>query len=231
MHIGLYTHTWVYTCIPYIYICFPSGTVVKNICLLMQETPETCFWFLIGKGPWRRKCQPAPVFFPGKSHGQRVPTGYSPWGCKESDMTDWVTKNTHMHRFSSVQFSSVAQSCPTLCDPMNRSTPGLPVHHQLPELTQTHAHWVGDAIQPSHPLLSPFSTCPQSFPASGSFQMSQLFSSGGQSIGVSASTSVPSMNTQDWSPLRWTGWISLQSKGLSRVFSNTTVQKHQFFAT
>ena len=74
----------------------------------------------------------------------------------------------------------------------------------------------------------PFS-CPQYFPAWGSFQMSQLFASGGQSIGVSASTSVLAMNTQDWSPLGWTGWISLQSKGLSRVFSNTTVQKHQFF--
>ena len=84
-----------------------------------------------------------------------------------------------------------------------------------------------------HPTISssvvPFSSCPQSFPASGSFQMSQLFSSGGQSIGVSASTSVLPTNTQDWSALGWTGWISLQSKGLSRVFSNTTVQKHQFF--
>ena len=76
----------------------------------------------------------------------------------------------------------------------------------------------------------PFSSCPQSFAASGSFQMSQLFTSGGQSIGVSASTSVLPMNTQDWS-LGWTGWMSLQSKGLSRVFSNTTVQKHQFFGT
>ena len=73
--------------------------------------------------------------------------------------------------------------------------------------------------------------CPQSFPASVSFQMSQLFASGGQSIGVSASTSVLPMNTQDWSPLGWTGWISLQSKGLPRVFSNTTVQKHQFFSS
>ena len=83
-----------------------------------------------------------------------------------------------------------------------------------------------------HPTISschPFSSCPQSFPASGSCQMSQLFTSGGQSIGVSASASVLPMNTQDWSSLRWTGWISLQSKGLSRVFSNTTVQKHQFF--
>ena len=86
-----------------------------------------------------------------------------------------------------------------------------------------------------HPTISssvtPFSSCLQSFPASGSFQMSQLFTSGGQSIGVSASTSVLSMNIQDWFPLGWTGWISLQSKGLSRVFSNTTVQKHQFFGT
>ena len=85
----------------------------------------------------------------------------------------------------------------------------------------------------SHPTISssvvPFSSTLQSFPASGSFQMSQLFASGGQSIGVSASTSVLPMNTQDWSPLWWTGWISLQSKGLSRVFSNTTVQKYQFF--
>ena len=85
-----------------------------------------------------------------------------------------------------------------------------------------------------HPTISssviPFSSCPQSFPASGSFPMSQLFASGDQSIGVSASTSVLPMNTQDWYPLGWTGWISLQSKGLSRVFSNTTVQKHQFFS-
>ena len=84
-----------------------------------------------------------------------------------------------------------------------------------------------------HPTISssviPFSSCPQSFPEPGSFQMSQLFASGGQSIGVSSSTSVLLMNTQDWSPLGWAGWISLQSKGLSRVFSNTTVQKHQFF--
>ena len=85
-----------------------------------------------------------------------------------------------------------------------------------------------------HPTISssvvPFSSCPQSFPASGSFQMSQLSASGGQSIGVSASTSLPPTNTQNWS-LGWTGWIFLQSKGLLRVFSNTTVQKHQFFCT
>ena len=86
-----------------------------------------------------------------------------------------------------------------------------------------------------HPAISssivPFSSCPQSLPASESFPMSQLFAGGGQSTGVSASASVLSMNTQGWSPSEWTGWISLQSKGLSRVFSNTTVQKHQFFGT
>ena len=86
-----------------------------------------------------------------------------------------------------------------------------------------------------HPANSssviPFSSCPQSFPALGSFPMSQLFTWGGQSIAVSASTTVLPMNTQNWSPLGWTGWISLQSKGLSRVFSNATVQKHQFFGT
>ena len=126
------------------------------------------------------------------------------------------------------QFSSVPQWCPTIFNPMNLSTPGLPVHHQLPESTQTHVHWVG--YQPTiSSSFDPVFSCPQSFPASGSFQMSQLFASGGQSIGVSASTSVLPMNTQDWSPLGWTGGISLQSKGLSRVFSNTTVQKHQFF--
>ena len=141
----------------------------------------------------------------------------------------WIRTIAQYHmselKFISVQFSSVAQSCPTLCDPMNRSTPGLPVYGQLPEFTQTCAH---PAISS---YVIPFSSCPQSLPASGSFPMSQFFTSGGQSIRVSASASVLPMNTQDWSPLGWTGWISLQSKGPSRVFSNTTVQKHQFFGT
>ena len=96
----------------------------------------------------------------------------------------------------SLQFRSVAQSCLTLCDSMDCSAPGLPVHHQLPEFTQTHVHWVGDAIQPSHPLLSP-SPPTQSFPASGSFLVSQFFASGSHSIGVSASASVLPMNIQD----------------------------------
>ena len=119
--------------------------------------------------------------------------------------------------FSLLQFSSVAQSCPTLCIPMNRSTPGLPVHHQLPEFTQTHVHRVSDAIQPSHPLLllppippsiivfSNESTLRMRWPKYWSFSFSII----------------PSKEHP--------GLISLQSKGLSRVFSNTTVQKQQFF--
>ena len=129
-----------------------------------------------------------------------------------------------------MQFSSVAHSCPTLWNPMDWSTPGLPVHHQFPEFTQTHVHWISDAIKPSHPLSSP---SPFAFSLShhqSLFKMSKFFASGSQSIGVSASASVFPMNIQDWSPLGWTGWISLQSKGLSRVFSNTTVQKYQFWS-
>ena len=103
---------------------------------------------------------------------------------------------------ASVQFSRsiVSDSLRPLCNPMNRSTPGLPVHHQLPEFTQTHVHCIGDTTQPSHPLSSP---SPPAFnpPASGAFPMSQLCTSGGQNIGASASTSVLPMNTQDWSPL------------------------------
>ena len=123
------------------------------------------------------------------------------------------------------QFSSVPQSYPTLCDPMNRSTPGLAVHHQLLGATQAHVHWVGDAIQPFYALSSP------SPPVLNLSQYQGLFKwvSSSRQGGVSPSTLVLPMNTQDWSPLEWTGWISLESKGLSGVFSNTTVQKHQFF--
>ena len=126
------------------------------------------------------------------------------------------------------QFSSVTQSCPTLCDPMNCSTQGLPVRHQHPEFTQTHVHRVSDAIQPSHPLSSP------SPPAPNPSQYQSLFqwvnsAWGGQSTGVSALAPFLPKKSQGWSPSEWTGWISLQSRGLSRVFSNTTVQKHQFF--
>ena len=139
--------------------------------------------------------------------------------------------NYIVHSFSDwlllLQIRSVAQSCPTLCDPMNRSTPGLSVHHQLLEFTHSHpsSQWCHPAISSS---VVPFSSCPQSLPASESFPMSQLFALGGQSTGVSALASFLPKKSQGWSS-EWTGWISLQSKGLSRVFSNTTVQKHQFF--
>ena len=105
---------------------------------------------------------------------------------------------------------------------------GFPVLYHLLEFVQIHVYWVSDAIQPFHPLSSPF-LLPQSLPASESFPMSQLFAWGGQNTGVSASASFLAKKSQGWSPSEWTGWISLQSKGLSRVFSNTTVQKHQFF--
>ena len=127
------------------------------------------------------------------------------------------------------QFSSVTQSCPTLCNPMECSMPGFPVHHQLPEFPQTYVHRVGDAIQPSHCLSSP------SLPAYNLSQHQGVFQ------GVSFRIRWPkyrsfsfsfnissSVNIRDWFPLRLTDLISLQSKGLSRVFSNTTVQKHQF---
>ena len=131
-----------------------------------------------------------------------------------------------MHQW--LEISSVAQSRLTLCNPMDCSTLGFPVQHQLQELTQTRpsSRWCSPTISSS---AVPFSSCLQSFPASGSFPVSQLFPSGGQNIRVS--TSVLHWNTQDWSPLGWTDWVSLQSKGLSRVFSITTVQKHQFFGS
>ena len=127
----------------------------------------------------------------------------------------------------SVQFSRSVVS--DLRNSIDRSLSDFPVHHELLELTQTHVHQVSDAIQPSHPLLFPFSPHLQSFPASGSYQKSQFFASGGQSIGVLASASVLPMNIQDQFPLGLTGWISLQFKRLSKVFSNTTDQRHQFF--
>ena len=130
-------------------------------------------------------------------------------------------------RFS---FSSVTQLCLTLSDPMDCSKPGRPVHHQLPEFTQTHVHWVSDAIQPSHPLSSPSLTFNLS-QHQGLFKWVSSSHQVAKVLEFQASTSVLPTNIQDWYPLGWTGWISLQSKGLSRVFSNTTVQKHQFFDT
>ena len=143
----------------------------------------------------------------------------------------WMDKEAvvHIHNriFSSVQFSHSVMS--------NSSQPHGPQHARPPCPSPTLRVYSNSSplSQWCHPTISssviPFSSCPQSFPVSGSFPMSQLFTSGGQSIAVSASASVLPMNIQEWFPLGWTGWISLQSKGLSRVFSNTTVQKHQFF--
>ena len=130
-----------------------------------------------------------------------------------------------------VQFSSVPQSCPTLCNPMNCSTPGLPVHHQLLEFTQTHVHRVGDAIQPSHPLSSPSPPAPNPSQHQGLFQWVNSSHEMAKVLEFQ-----PQHQSFQWTlrtetrMLGWTGWISLQSKGLSRVFSNTTVQKHQFFS-
>ena len=131
-------------------------------------------------------------------------------------------------RFSSVQFSRSVVS--------DSAIPWIAARQASLSITSSQSYsnpcplsqWCHPAISSS---VVPFSSCPQSLPASGTFPMSQLFTSGGQSIGVSASASVLPMNTQDWAPLGWTGWISSQYEGLSRVFSNTTVQKHQFFGT
>ena len=127
------------------------------------------------------------------------------------------------------RFSSVTQSCLTLCDPIDVSTPGFPVHHQLLELAQTHVHRVGDAIQPSHPLLSP---SPPAFNLSQHQGLFQWVSSSHQVANV-LELQLQHQPSNEYSGLisfGWTGMISLQSKELSRVFSNTTVQKHQFFS-
>ena len=136
---------------------------------------------------------------------------------------------TNYDPVSSVQFRSVAQLCLTLCDPMNCNTPGLPVHHQLPEFTQTHVRRVSDAIQPSYPLSSPSPSAPNPSQHQSLFQW--VNSSHEMAKVLEHLASFLPKNTQGWSPLEWTGWISLQSMGLSRVFSSTTVQKHQFSST
>ena len=149
-------------------------------------------------------------------------TKFLEWaGCKFFRNRNTMLFIWNLHNLiRSDQIRSVAQSCPTLCDPMNRSTPGLPVHHQLTEFTQTHIHQVGDDIHPSsrwrHPAISssvvPFSSCPQSLPASESFPMTQLFTWDGQSTEISALASFLPKKSQGWSPSEWTGWIFLQSK-------------------
>ena len=134
-------------------------------------------------------------------------------------------KDTHQPKScKSTNSCSVTKLCPTLFNSTDCSMPGFPVLHHLPEFAHTHIHWVGDAIQLSHPV-TPFSSCPQSFPALRSFLVSQLFASGVQHIRTLAS--VLPMTIQGWFPLGSTGLISLLSKGLSRVFYSTRVQKHR----
>ena len=152
---------------------------------------------------------------------------YRIW-CPESPLCSFCSSLTSTLSLFCCYYS-VAKLCPTLCDPMDCSKPGSPVLHNLLEFVQIHTHWVDDAIQPSHPLLPLFSFCLQSFPASGSFPMSQFFSSGGQSIRASALARVLPMNIQGWFPLGLTGLISLLSKGLSRVSFSTTIWNRQFF--
>ena len=134
-------------------------------------------------------------------------------------LLDWETQDSLLRYLVQFGLSVVSD----FCNPMKCRRPTPRVHPNPRPLSR----WCHPTISSS---VVPFSSCPQFFPESGSFQISQLFTSGGQSTGVSASASVLPMNTQDWTPLGWTGWISLQSKGLSRVFSNTAVQKHQFFS-
>ena len=120
----------------------------------------------------------------------------------------------------SLQFSSVTQSCLTVCDPMDCSMTDFPVLCPLPEFAQTHVRWVGDAIQPSHPLASPSPPAPNLSQHQGLFKWVSSLHQVVKVLGVSASASVLQMNIQDWSPLGWTGWISLQSKGLSSVLQH-----------
>ena len=149
-----------------------------------------------------------------------------------SHLTNFLIKKKSPTTNCCADCCSVAKSCPTLCGTVNCSMPGLPALHHLPELAQTHAHWVGDAIQPSHPLVTPFSSCLQSFPASGSFPMSRLFTSGGQSIGASASPSVLPVNIQGWFPLELTGSVSLlymvktHVKPLAQLLAHTECYYH-----
>ena len=149
-------------------------------------------------------------------------------GVSPSDRQEWC----FLPLFNEiVQFSSVAESCSTLCNPMDCSTPGLPVRHQLPEFIQTHVHWVGDAIQPSHPLSSPSPPTFNLFQNQGLFKWVSSLHQAAKVLEFQLQHQFFQWIPRTWSPLGCTGWISWQSKGLSRVFSSTTVQKHQFFGS
>ena len=178
------------------------------------------------KNPWRREWQPTPVFLLGEFHGQRNLVGYSIMGHKELDMTEQLT-HTHtcnQPQFSSVQSLSRVWLFPILWTAACQASLSITTSWNLLKFMS-----IESVMPPNHLILChPFFSL-QSSPESESFPMSQFFALGGQSIGTSVSVSVLPMNIQDWSPLGFTGVISLQSKEISRVFSNTMVQKHQFF--
>ena len=230
-----------------------AGASGKELTCQCRRPKRRSFDPWVGKIPWRRAWQPTQVFVPGESHGQRNLVGYSPQGCKETDMTEGTS---HAGTRSSLQGISVASfllslvfiSC--VIPPKHLWDPSVQFSHSV-MFNSLRPHGLQHDRLPCpspipgacsnscplsrwcHPTISssvfPFSSCLQSFPASGSFPKSQFFASGGQSIGVSASASVLAMNIQGWFPLGLTVSLSLQSKRLSRVFSKTTVQKHQVF--
>ena len=196
--------------------------------LPMQEIWETWVWSLVWKILWRRRWQPTPAFLPGKCHRQRSLASYSPWGYKESDKIE-VPLHTHAHIY--YQSSSVTQSCPTLCNPVNCSTPGFPNHHQLPEIAQTHVHQVSDAIQPYHPLSSP------SLPAFNLSQPQGLFKVFNESVHIrwpmywSFSFSISSSNEYSGLISFRINWLDLLAvQGTLKSLIQYHIQKHQLFS-
>ena len=158
---------------------------------------------------------------PGLLHCRQI---FTIWATREF----WIISLYKKYVINPFQFSSVAQSCPALCNPMDCSTPGLPVHHQLLELTQTYAHRVGDAIQPSHPLMSP---SPPAFNLSQHQGLFKWVSPSHQVAKASASASVLPMNIQDWLSLGWTGWISCSKRDSQESSPVPQFKKHQFFGS
>ena len=206
---------------------FPGGSGVKNLSAT-QEMQEIRVWSLGQEDPLEEEMQPTPVFLPGESHGQRSLVGYSPWDHKELDMTEHTVR--YIFYMSSIKYICVwthtrLKSVQSLSHVQLFATPRTAARPSPTPRAYSNSHplswW-------RHPTISssvvPFSSRLQSFPSLGSFPMSQFFASGGQSVGVSALASVLPMTIQDWFPLGWIGWISLQSKGVSRVFSNTMTE-------
>ena len=218
----------IYMCIliHMLYISWFSWWLIgQRICLQCRRHRRCEFDPYIGKISWRSKSQPTPVFLPEKSHRQRSLFGFSPWDHRTVGY-NWVQAHIQGYLFSSIQLLSRVQLFATPWTAAHQDSLVITNSWSLLKLMSI------ESVMPSNISSSvvPFSLCLHCFPASGSFPMSQLFTSDGQSIGVSASASVLLMNIQDKFPLQLTGLISLLSKGLPRLFSNTTVQKHQFFS-